>query len=269
MTLFANCHRNWAAFLGASTSFFISTVALAQTPPPEAPPALPPATMNAAPQGQPPPQNPPPPAAAPAQNSAPLIHLVDQTPPPPPPVARTDKTHDGFYLRLNAGFGSQSTSLDDGTAFPNPSGSGGTLNLGLLVGGAPSPGVILGGALLIDNMPSTTLAADDGFTLKTASTLATLGPFIDGYPNSRGGFHLGGTVGFSTVKLSNKTDLPTDRANGFGLAAWLGYDWWVADQWSVGGLLQLSGAHASKTAQGIDMSVDTRSIALMFTAVYQ
>jgi hypothetical protein len=184
-------------------------------------------------------------------------------------VARTDKLHDGFYLRLNLGFGSQSTTIDDGTPSPNLKATGGTLAIDLLAGGAPSPGVIIGGALFLDSLPSKTFRADDGYSAKSSVSLLTIGPFIDGYPNPRGGFHLGGTVGLSNARLSNNPNIPFDKALGFGLAAWLGYDWWVADQWSVGGSLQFSGAHTSKTVNSTDVSVDTRSIMLMLTAVYQ
>jgi len=260
MTFSAARLANLRSCLTASATLLITASALAQAQP-------------AAPEPVPAPQQPEvagnaSPAAPATTTQAPKIQLVEQAPPPAPPVARTDKMHDGFYARLNLGFGSQSTSIDAGQAYSNFSGTRGTLDLGLLIGGAPSPGIILGGALLLDSMPSTSLNAD-GYTLKTSTTLATLGPFIDGYPNPRGGFHLGGTVGLSTVRLSNDAGLPTSRANGFGLAAWLGYDWWVADQWAVGGLLQFSGAHASRNAQSMDMSVDTRSISLLLTAVYQ
>ena len=262
----ANYHRKWIVRLLAMPALLVPAVVCAQPAPQELPPDAQPA---AAPDTQPPvaPANPKR-STAPAERP-PLIHLVDQTPPPPPPVARTDKSHDGFYVRVNLGFGSQSTSLDSGSAWPNYSGTAGTLNLGLLLCGAPSPGIVLGGGLLFDNMPSTSLDASDGYTLKTSTSLATFGPFIDGYPNPRGGFHLGGTVGFSTLGLSNARGLASNRTNGFGLAAWLGYDWWVADQWSVGGLLQFSGSHTTHSATGADLSVDTRSVALMLTAVYQ
>ena len=169
---------------------------------------------------------------------------------------------------MNLGFGSQSTTIDNGSPLPNFTGSNGTLDIGLLVGGAPSPGIVLGGALLLDNQLSTTLKADP-YTLKTSLTLATLGPFIDGYPNPRGGFHLGGTIGLSNARLTSDQNLRSTKAFGFGLAAWLGYDWWVADQWSVGGQLQFSGSRTTRHENATDMSVDTRAIALMFTAVYQ
>jgi hypothetical protein len=244
---------------GMGLSFVVP--AFAQSPPAsaasQAPAASPSPSASAA--------APAPPAAS---STAPTIQLAAQAPPPPPPVARTDKIHDGFYARLNLGFGSQSTDIDNGVLPDNFTGSGGTLDIDVLVGGAPSPGVVLGGALLLESLRSTTFNADP-YSLKTSVGLATLGPFIDGYPNPRGGFHLGGTLGLTSVRLTSDPNLPFNRAFGFGLAAWLGYDWWVADQWSVGGLLRFSGNRTTHHENSMDMAVDTRTIALMLTAVYQ
>jgi hypothetical protein len=197
-----------------------------------------------------------------------MIQLAAQAPPPAPVTARTDKTHDGFYVRVSAGFASQSTTIDVGASTPNFDAHAGALSIDALVGGAPAPGVVLGGVLLLDRLPATTFDAD-GFRGKTGMQLIQVGPFIDGYPDPRGGFHLGGMVGPAFARLHNNSDFTGGKANGLGLAAWLGYDWWVADQWSVGGLLRFSGANTSNPSGSPTLSVDTRSIALMFTAVYQ
>lgn len=208
------------------------------------------------------------PTATAPESRTPIIQLSAQAPPPAPPVARTDKRHDGFYTRLCLGFGSQSVTIDPGESLPNSKASAGTLDIELLIGGAPSPGIVVGGALLIDSMPSTTFNTDS-YSAKSSMALLTIGPFIDGYPNPRGGFHLGGTIGLSSARLANDPVFPTNKATGFGLAVWLGYDWWVADQWSVGGLLQLSGARTTGHENSADLAVDSREVALMFTAVYQ
>ncbi len=250
---------NWA-LCSAGFLVVVARAALAQTPPAPSP--------SSAPQAVAPPATADASQAAPASSAAPMIQLASQAPPPPPPLARTDKTHDGFYARLNLGFGAQSTAIDNGTQLDNFSGSGGTLDVDLLLGGAPSPGIIIGGALLLESLRTTTFKTGPD-SLKTNLGLATLGPFIDGYPNPRGGFHLGGTIGLSSARLSGDPNLPYNKAFGFGLAAWLGYDWWVADQWSVGGLLQFSGNRTTHNEGSTDMAVDTRTIALLLTAVYQ
>ena len=220
----------------------------------------------------------PPPVAAQANTTSPVaprdptpqpkIQLAPQAPPPAPLVARTDKVHDGFYVRMSFGFGSQSTTIDDGAPAPNFTATDATLVFNGLVGGAPAPGVILGGSLALDSLPSTTFEADAD-RAKTGATLFSIGPFIDGYPNPRGGFHVGGTIGPSFARLSSNTGFAGTKSSGISLAAWSGYDWWVADQWSVGGLLRLSGANNWSSSTSPDFAINMRSIALLFTAVYQ
>jgi hypothetical protein len=196
------------------------------------------------------------------------LELAAPAPAPATTAVRTDKLHDGFYVRVNLGFGTQWTTIDDATVRPNLSAKGSTLIADLLIGAAPSPGIILGGALLFDSLPSTRFGAD-GYAIKTGLSLATVGPFIDGYPNPRGGFHSGAMLGASAAHLSSNPYYATENAYGFGLATWLGYDCWVADQWSVGGLLRFAGSHVVGHANSPDVGVYTRSIALLLTAVYQ
>jgi len=198
----------------------------------------------------------------------PKIQLASQAPAPAQAVPRTDKVHDGFHVRLSFGFGSQSTTIDDGAPAPNFTATDATLVFNGLVGGATAPGVILGGSLALDSLPSTTFEAD-AYRAKTGAILLSIGPFIDGYPNPRGGFHLGGTIGPSFARLVSNTGFAGTKAVGISLAAWLGYDWWVADQWSVGGLLRLSGANNRSSHSSPDLGINTRSIALLFTAAYQ
>jgi hypothetical protein len=90
-----------------------------------------------------------------------------------------------------------------------------------------------------------------------------------GYPNPRGGFHSGGMLGASVAHLTSNSAFGVDNAYGFGLATWLGYDCWVADQWSVGGLLRFAGAHVIGHDGTSDVGAYTRSIALLLTAAYQ
>ncbi len=200
--------------------------------------------------------------------SPPSLRLAEQAPAPAPVVPRTEKMHDGFYVRVSLGFGTQWTTIDDSTPRRNFSAKETSMVADLLVGGAPSPGIILGGALLLDSLPSTRFEAD-GTAAKTGLSLATVGPFIDGYPNSRGGFHSGGMLGASAAHLTGNNYFAAENAYGFGLATWLGYDCWVADQWSVGGLLRFAGAHVFNRNDSSDVGVYARSIALLLTAVYQ
>jgi hypothetical protein len=221
------------------------------------------------------------PSAAMAQASPPVSETGESRTTPaaaattsPPTFAPTTaekptaRLHDGFYLRANLGFGTQRTTIDDASLRPNFSARTSTMVGDLLVGGAPSPGLVFGGALLLDSLPSTAFQTD-GYSTKTTLSLMTVGPFIDAYPNPRGGFHSGGMVGASAAHLDGDARYPAENVYGFGLATWLGYDCWVADQWSVGGLLRFSGAHSVGHKGSTDIGVYSRSIALLLTVVYQ
>ena len=59
------------------------------------------------------------------------------------------------------------------------------------------------------------------------------------------------------------------RAAGFGLGAFLGYDWWVGDQWSLGGLIRMSAAVARRHADAADLAINSNAITFMLSTVYQ
>ena len=157
-------HRLSACLLGfAFTS--VSTLALAG--PPEVPPP-----PQSEPPSAPPPESPatsePAPAAAAAAPTAPPEAIADRpplessgrkidlsTPPPAESNPRTYHMHDGFYLRASVGFGSLHAAFsDDRVSNDTLDGAGGSLHLNLLIGGSPSPGLALGGALLAEGTAS-------------------------------------------------------------------------------------------------------------------
>jgi hypothetical protein len=193
--------------------------------------------------------------------------------PPLPP--RTRHYHDGFYLRLSAGYGalwidSDYSDLGMGSA----SGSG--IAIDLQIGGTPAPGLVIGGGLLfqeafrpsydyefdVSGAGADTAVGDLGFVL--------FGPMIDVFPSPTSGFHFGGLLGFAQIPgLSDPQD---NASSGFGLSLWTGYMWWASSQWSIGGLVRLSGAATGRTGEisgeQHDVSDITRSITLMVSAAY-
>ncbi len=183
------------------------------------------------------------------------------TPEPEPPVARSYHVHDGFYLRLNIGIGGHAiTYNDDITA------SGGSVAFDALVGGSPNPGFAIGGALIGDYSPNLAL---EGTTADLEANVQTgiIGVFIDGFPDPKGGFHIGGALGLANIQTDPSAgDVRNDT--GFGGAAWIGYDAWVGDEWSVGGLVRFATA-VGRSKEG-DQDLDSRSSALtlLFTALY-
>lgn len=202
-----------------------------------------------------------------AENRLPTIAL--DSPPPPPPLARTYRYHDGFYLRVNAGLGYLlDANVHNPDQLPDLDGEGTSLDIDVMVGGSPSPGMAIGGALLLSSIASADYEAG-GETLEADTNTGMLGPFIDGYPSPSGGFHVGGALGLAKIRSDKQAVTGYEDATGFGFAGWLGYDAWIGDQWSMGGLVRLLGTRAKgDTDYDGDASLSTVNLSLMLTAVY-
>ncbi len=164
-------------------------------------------------------------------------------------------SHDGFYLRLGAGVGlltfglKNQSSADFGNQEVDGELSAGALSFELAVGGSPSPGLAIGGALYFD-VASKATSHDmrinnqpvDDFHDSGASTWL-LGPFADYYFNPRKGWHLEGSLGLALLTVGDATEdgvkvLSKRAYGGVGGMIGGGYEWWVADQWGMGVLLR-------------------------------
>ncbi|MGC4089796.1 MAG: hypothetical protein QM756_18310 [Polyangiaceae bacterium] len=97
-------------------------------------------------------------------------------------------------------------------------------------------------------------------------SLFVLGPFVDGFPRPNRGWHFGGTLGVARLTLGSTSADSRRNLHGIGGAFWLGNDFWVADDWSVGPLLKFTGALTK--SDDPDMSAGSFSISLLFTALY-
>lgn len=219
-----------------------------------------------APEPSPAPEAPPPPV--PYQTYAAPGDTAYVAAAPGPESAPSDRLHDGFYWRMSAGFGSVATRFDD----KDPSGkkiegSGETGGFELMAGGSPVPGLAVGGALLGEGgTPS--LKRGTGRARERSVTTGMIGPFIDGFPLPRKGFHLGAMVGLGTVLVDDQSDTLRNTIGGGG-AVWIGYDFWIAKQWSLGPLLRFSGTLTQAGNQdGRDLTTSTGSVDLLFTALY-
>jgi len=191
------------------------------------------------------------------------------TEPPAPPVARSHHVHDGFYLRGAMGLGLLGAEFeDDGTDQTVETGRG-SLALDLMIGGSPSRGLAIGGALLSEAMVGAKYEVDGTEIGDGTVITGLLGAFIDGFPDPTGGFHVGGALGFSSVtaeELGESGD--TLEMAGLGGAVWLGYDFWVGSEWSVGPLLRVMATADQDRGDDTDVTAVTRSITLSFTALY-
>jgi hypothetical protein len=226
--------------------------ALAQTPPPAGDVAEPPAGEPAEPS----------PRINLTGEASPTIDL--STAPPPPRVGREYHRHEGLYVRVSGGLGALlGANVDNGvTEF---SADGATLDFEALVGGGPAPGFSLGGGLLGSLQLSGDWEADSVVGTSNADlTTFIIGPFADGFPDPNGGWHLGGLLGLATASFDSPGGGDGETAIGFGGAGWLGYDVWVAPDWSVGGELRFDALRATDDDVTISKVGGTLSLSVLY-----
>jgi hypothetical protein len=170
----------------------------------------------------------------------------------PPPDAGA-RVHDGFYFRVASGFSVLDERLDSDAV------EGGNIearNRGiaslsdLAFGGTVAPGWVVGGGIYSLDLVASTLRIKGSATQQLPAeidpglrSLALIAPFVDWYPNVRGGFHVQAALGIATLvprvfghPATSQSDY---SAVGGGLLLGTGYEWWVADEWSIGVLTQL------------------------------
>jgi hypothetical protein len=158
----------------------------------------------------------------------------------------------------------------DATSVPNYSFAGGGAAGDLWIGGTPTPGLAMGGALSLLGANSTTRRVDgNGVSGDVSSTTGLLGFFVDGFPDPERGFHFGGSLGLAsdrtTVKNSSKDEF---NGGGVGLGAWLGYDMWVSPQWSLGGMVRFMGSLTRENRDDVNYQTSFGGASLSFTALY-
>lgn len=211
-------------------------------------------------------------ATEPSPAVKPLPENMDlEVPPVTPAEVRTYRTHRGFYLGVSAGFGHNSGSYDDGSSEERLEAEGFNLAMDLKVGYGASPGLGLGGAVIADFLTSSSFEAQ-GFRTDGSSVSLLVGPFVDGFPDTHGPLHLGGSLGLAHVRAFSVTgrvaDEPVDRdmnATGVGFAGWIGVAPWVSDRFSIGAQFRIM---ANFTGIGSEESASTRSFNLMLNAVH-
>jgi hypothetical protein len=264
------------AFSGFAATAFGQAGPAPDAEPAAAAPAPPPAPLAPAAQPAPPDLPPPPPprgAPPPPQGK-----LVISTPPVPPAVARAGyHVHDGFYLRIAAGFGGGHGSVStDRNSVPNFGVGGVGLAFNVWVGGTPWRGIALGGMLSAQGMRDADTVVEGQKTgLGMQGTSYLIAPFIDVFPDPMRGLHVGGALGlagFNATANSHALELDHDvtdyRGGGLGGSAWIGYGGWVGPEWSLGGLLQLSGFATGQKEDDVNRNASGYALSLSFTALF-
>ena len=208
---------------------------------------------------------PPPPGTAPLAPS-PLVEPTPKidvsVPAPPAPVTRKYRQHDGFYLRSSVGIAVAGSNVStDSTGHPNYDVNGGGLELDLMIGGTPSPGLATGGAISIEGFGHGGESGTAGLTV--------LGVFVDGFPQVNGGFHLGGMIGLAGGSTSRKDNVDEFEGGGLGMSAWVGHGFWIGSEWSMGGMLRFNGAlMRDDSNDDATLQNSTYSLGLLFSVLY-
>lgn len=167
---------------------------------------------------------------------------------PGAPLQRTDYVHEGFYTRIAVGPGYQYTNISNKLTDSSAASSSFSVAADLKIGGSPSPGIALGGGVL------TNLAVGTNFDDVSGGAAFNflVGPFFDAFPDAKEGFHMGTLLGMSGISLSSDVS-PSTFAIGGGGAAWLGYDMWVAPEWSTGFELRVGGSYLAGSDVGVSV----------------
>lgn len=141
----------------------------------------------------------------------------------------------------------------------------------LLIGGTVGSGIVIGGGFVAQDIsdPDVSIEPDVGFsgTVDTSGALGilVLGPFVDWFFDEKEGFHAGVVLGLGSIGLRDEND---DASSGLGGSLFVGYDFWVGKQWSLGvegGALYVASEREFGDSKFEDRA---RGFQLLFTGLY-
>jgi hypothetical protein len=178
--------------------------------------------------------------------------------------------HDGFYFRAGLGpalFANASVTPPGDPQSVSVTGAGAALELA--IGGTLQKGLVVGGGIYGADFPSPSYSQGSINANGGAAVVSSIGPFADWYVDPTNGFHVELGIGLGVVSAAQGTPTtsngqtntfpPKDESgNGISLFAGVGYEWWVADQLSLGVLARLQYVSASVEGSGDTQSSDTK-----------
>ncbi|PKN49293.1 MAG: hypothetical protein CVU63_02570 [Deltaproteobacteria bacterium HGW-Deltaproteobacteria-20] len=150
-------------------------------------------------------------------------------------AAAEPETHDGFFLRmeLGAGYLMMPGTLEGGSSSTDVDISGMGAVAGLLLGGTPADGLVIGGGSLASVVSKPKIKVGDiEADAEGDLSLSLLGPFVQYYPDPNAGLHFELLLGYASA--SGTDDDADEAATGFGLSAGVGHEWFVSEEWSLG-----------------------------------
>lgn len=197
--------------------------------------------------------------------------IVVTTPAPAPVPMETRRIHQGFYARMSLGTGPMTTLFSDGLLEQSRV-TGASSGFDVLLGGTPLKGFVVGGGLLCNGMGSEDVQRADSIRSRDAEPaigLCALGPMVDFFPDAKRGLHVGGLLGVAALGIDAPgfdDDAPPAAAGG-AIGLWVGHDWWVAREWSLGVSFRYLGIAVENPDD--DWSGAADSFTLSFTALAQ
>jgi hypothetical protein len=167
--------------------------------------------------------------------------------------------HDGFYLgaELGAGFGyvDSSASINNGFRQSIDSSAFGRVIPALVIdagGTTRNAQLVLGGRVAFLPIVEPELRAK-GYEFRVEDgrlEFVNVHVFTHYYPDLRGGAFFGGAIGFASLKSTAGDD---EQQRGFSASLEGGYRAWLGPQWSLGGVVRVTGARV----EGDDFGVTT------------
>jgi len=153
------------------------------------------------------------------------------------------RTHDGFFLRFGLGYAMANATGDiesytPGTVVEGKI-SGGGVGTEIAIGGSPSPGFAIAGAILNHTFfdPTFEVQGTELDTSNGAARLTAIGVLAQLYPNPEQGLFFQGFLGYAEgdyeFDIGGYTE-SSETGTGFAAALGIGYDFWVGEQWSLG-----------------------------------
>jgi hypothetical protein len=204
--------------------------------------------------------------------------MVVSAPPVPAAVQRAGyHVHDGFYLRLAAGIGGGHGSVSsEDRGVPSFDAGGPGLALNLWIGGTPWRGVALGGLISVQGLGESNAEVEGRETDEGMNAgMLMVGPFIDAFPDPQRGLHLGGSLGLAGFSakadsrvLEDRLDVVDYSGGGLGASVWVGYMGFVGPEWSMGGLVQLTGFATGEKKDGIERRASGYTLSLSLSALF-
>ena len=180
------------------------------------------------------------------------------------------RTHDGFYMRLGLGFGAVGGNATPDVGGDSTSMKGGTVSSELAFGGTVAPGLVVGGGFYTMIVPSPKYDAPGGSVTFGAHHIAGFGPMMDWYFDPTKGGHLQTGLLLATGVVSSSDNNLSAKGFGGGLMIGGGYEFWVADQWSIGPLARITFYRLGmKTDDGdVKSTLGMANVAVLFGATY-